>query len=70
MTFLFVTHSTRTAKSFCNRGIVMKKGCMIFDGDIDSAAEFYEASIEEELQKKKSKKKANSAKSKPKENHE
>jgi len=42
VTLLFVTHSTPTAREFCNRGIVMRKGKKIFDGDIDVAIEKYE----------------------------
>lgn len=42
VTLLFVTHSTGTARQFCNRGIVMIKGKMVFDGDIDEAIEKYE----------------------------
>ena len=42
VTLLFVTHSTGTARDFCDRGIVMVKGQMTFDGDIDEAIEFYE----------------------------
>ena len=42
VTLLFVTHSTSTAKDFCKRGIVMKKGKAIFDGAIDDAIEKYE----------------------------
>lgn len=49
VTFLFVTHSTHVAKNFCDRGIVMKQGCMLFDGEIKEAAAFYEESVEEEL---------------------
>ena len=30
VTFLFVTHSSRMAKAFCKRGIVLQKGTMIF----------------------------------------
>lgn len=41
VTLLFVTHSTETARKFCNRGIVMVSGKMIFDGDIDEAIELY-----------------------------
>ena len=51
VTFLFVTHSTHVAKNFCDRGIVMKQGCMLFDGDIQEAAAFYEETLEEELKK-------------------
>ena len=42
VTFLFVTHSTSMAKAFCSRGIVLEKGKIVFDGDIDKAVEFYE----------------------------
>ncbi|MDO4394001.1 MAG: ABC transporter ATP-binding protein [Bacillota bacterium] len=42
VTLLFVTHSTGTAKKFCDRGIVMKSGKMTFDGDIAEAIEIYE----------------------------
>ncbi len=41
-TFLFVTHSTGVARNFCKRGIVLKMGRIIFDGDIDDAIGFYE----------------------------
>jgi len=42
VTLLFVTHSTETAVKFCDRGLVMKNGKIIFDGPIDEAAELYE----------------------------
>ena len=42
VTLLFVTHATNTAKDFCKRGIVMKKGKAIFDGDIDEAIAEYD----------------------------
>lgn len=41
-TFLFVTHSTKVAKSFCRRGIVLKQGQIQFDGDIQDAIDYYE----------------------------
>ncbi len=41
VTFLFVTHSINDAKRFCKRGIVMKNGQIVFDGDVERAAEFY-----------------------------
>lgn len=41
VTLLFVTHATNTAKDFCTRGIVMKKGKSTFDGPIDDAIEAY-----------------------------
>ena len=42
VTLLFVTHSTGTARQFCDRGIVMKSGKMTFDGDIGEAISIYE----------------------------
>lgn len=41
ITFLFVTHSLSDAKKFCKRGIVMKNGYLVFDGDVKAAADFY-----------------------------
>lgn len=41
VTFLFVTHALETAKEFCTRGIVMEKGKIIFDGEINKAIEVY-----------------------------
>ena len=42
LTLLFVTHSTNSARKFCNRGIVLEKGTILFDGPIDDAIAFYE----------------------------
>ena len=42
VTLLFVTHSLKTAQDFCTRGIVLEKGTMLFDGNIDEAIEFYD----------------------------
>ncbi len=42
VTVLFVTHASATAQEFCSRGIVLDKGKKMYDGDIDSAIEFYE----------------------------
>jgi len=53
VTFLFVTHSTKVAKNFCKRGIVMKDGSLKFDGDIDEAIRFYEEMIQKEMAKNK-----------------
>lgn len=41
MTLLFVTHSIASAKKFCDRGIVLEKGTILFDGPIDDAIAFY-----------------------------
>lgn len=43
VTLLFVTHSINTAKDFCKRGIVLEKGKMLFDGNIEEAIEFYDS---------------------------
>ena len=45
VTLLFVTHATGVAKEFCKRGIVMKKGKVEFDDDIDKAIEFYKKNL-------------------------
>lgn len=45
VTLLYVTHATKTAKDFCKRGMVMQKGKLVFDGDIDEAMEIYNSSI-------------------------
>jgi len=42
VTLLFVTHSSSDAKAFCDRGIVLEKGKVKFDGNIDEAIKFYE----------------------------
>lgn len=43
VTLLFVTHALKTARDFCTRGIVLEKGKMLFDGDLDEAIEFYDS---------------------------
>ena len=53
VTFLFVTHSASSAKSFCKRGMVMRQGKLLFDGDIEEASEFYKRITEEDEAKKK-----------------
>lgn len=45
VTLLFVTHSLETAKEFCTRGIVLEKGTLKFDGDIQDAIDFYEGKL-------------------------
>lgn len=44
VTLLFVTHVPNTAQEFCKRGIVMKSGQVVFDGDIREAIDVYDAS--------------------------
>lgn len=58
ITFLFVTHSTRVAADFCKRGMVMRKGQLIFDGDIEDAIKYYDDMIEKEDEEKRKKKEA------------
>lgn len=41
VTLLFVTHATVTAKDFCERGIIMRKGKVIYDGPINEAINNY-----------------------------
>ena len=53
VTFLFVTHSTGVAKSFCKRGMVMRQGKLLFDSDIDGAIDFYKKTLKEDEAKKK-----------------
>lgn len=45
VTLLFVTHATGVAKEFCKRGIVMKKGKVELDADIEKAIEFYNKTL-------------------------
>lgn len=42
VTVLLVTHSAAAAEAVCERGIVMQKGKVAFDGPIGDAIEFYE----------------------------
>lgn len=45
VTLLYVTHATKTAKDFCKRGMVMQKGKLVYDGDIEEAMSIYDATI-------------------------
>lgn len=45
ITLLFVTHATATAKKFCKRGIVLRAGRILYDGDINSAISWYNESL-------------------------
>ncbi len=42
VTVIFVTHSSPAAEAICQRGLVLKKGKLAFDGPIGEAIEFYE----------------------------
>lgn len=48
VTLLFVTHQTAVAEEFCKRGVVMKDGKLVFDGEVAEASKKYD-----ELYKKK-----------------
>ena len=45
VTLLFVTHSASTASQFCDRGIVLQKGEMIFDGELDESIQIYNSTL-------------------------
>ena len=45
VTLLFVTHATEVAKQFCSRGIFMKDGKLIYDGEIEKAIEEYSKTL-------------------------
>ena len=45
VTLLFVTHATGVAKEFCKRGIVMQKGKIICDTNINEAVEIYSKTL-------------------------
>lgn len=44
-TLLLVTHSTATAKQFCKRGIVLRSGRVLYDGNIKDAVYWYNESL-------------------------
>lgn len=44
-TLLLVTHSTATAKQFCDRGIVLRSGRILHDGEISEAIKWYNESL-------------------------
>lgn len=40
-TVLFVSHNMNAVKRLCNRGVVVERGSIGFDGDVDRAIDFY-----------------------------
>lgn len=48
-TILYVSHNMATIRNLCTRCIVLDKGKLIFDGDVDKAIEIYMNSNNEEL---------------------
>lgn len=51
VTLLFVTHAVTTAADFCKRGLVMKNGKLLFDGEINEAIEYYKTTIKAKKKK-------------------
>lgn len=45
ITLLFVTHSSSASKIFCERGLVIENGIIVFDDIIDEAIDYYEKNI-------------------------
>lgn len=48
VTVLFVTHSSKSAKEFCTRGIVLERGKKKFDGPIQDAIAYYDRMVSED----------------------
>lgn len=42
VTVIFVTHASAAAEAICDRGLVLQKGRLAYDGPIGDAIEFYE----------------------------
>ena len=42
VTVLFVSHSKDKIREFCQRGILMEKGCMLMDGPVDAVLKEYD----------------------------
>ena len=42
VTVLYVTHSPGSAEDFCNRGLVLKEGKLVFDGEYEEATKAYD----------------------------
>ena len=43
VTVLYVSHNQAGVKELCNRAIFLKKGALLYDGDVNEAYEVYEA---------------------------
>jgi len=55
-TLLLVTHSAKTAKDFCQRGIYLKNGQIVNDGPIEETVGMYEEDVKKIRAKQKKKK--------------
>jgi teichoic acid transport system ATP-binding protein len=42
VTVIFVTHASPAAEAICERGLVLQKGKLVYDGPISDAVDFYE----------------------------
>ena len=47
---VFASHSPQILQEICNRGLVLKQGTVVFDGDIDDALEFYASDKYQEVE--------------------
>ena len=56
-TVLYVSHNPESVKEICTRAIYLRKGKLIYDGDVDEAFVTYQTFKEEERAKKEAKKK-------------
>jgi teichoic acid transport system ATP-binding protein len=42
VTVIYVTHNPNSAEDFCNRGLVLSEGKLVFDGSYEKAVETYD----------------------------
>ena len=63
-TVLYVSHNAESVTEICDRALYLRKGKLIFDGDVKEAISTYQAYKEEEKAKKEAKKKAEEEKKK------
>ena len=56
-TVLYVSHNPESVKEICDRAIYLRKGKLIYDGDVNEAFKTYQTFKEEEKAKKEAKKK-------------
>ncbi|MFC0471057.1 ABC transporter ATP-binding protein [Halalkalibacter kiskunsagensis] len=52
-TIVFVSHSNSQVKDICTKGIVVDKGRIVYQGDVNSALQFYEENIVNKKEKQK-----------------
>jgi lipopolysaccharide transport system ATP-binding protein len=48
-TVLYVSHNMATIRKLCTRCVVLNKGKLIYDGDVETAIEYYLGAVKEEL---------------------